>query len=113
MVHYYYISREKFISILSHVSNKHAWDTSHHFHHCEHEHLDDSEDREWLIAGSAAHKALQEVILSKKLLQDVEHLSEFCHTGTLETYHSMMTKYLPKRVHFQYEGIMIEVALYC
>jgi hypothetical protein len=89
------------------VCNKHSWETSIHFKQCEHQPLDDNEDIEWLTAGSAPHKAVQDVILSKKLLKDVEHLSGFCHTGALETYHSMMTKYMPKRVHYRYEGILI------
>ena len=43
--------------------------------------------------GSQAHQALKEAVLDKKLLNDIGHLTLFCHTGNLEAYHVMLTKY--------------------
>ena len=55
----------------------------------------------WLKSGSSAPVALEEVVSDKKLLKDVEKLTEFHHTGALEVFHSMMLKYLPKQKHFR------------
>jgi hypothetical protein len=49
--------------------------------------------------GSKAHNALKEVVLNKRLRNDIKYLSEFCHTGNL-VYHSLLLKYVPKRQEF-------------
>ena len=33
------------------------------------------------------------------------------HTGTLESYHSLLLKYCPKRLHFSYEGMYARTEL--
>lgn len=35
----------------------------------------------------------------------------FCHTGALETYHSMMLKYCPKRLEFEYASMVSSTQL--
>ena len=65
----------------------------------------------WLTPGSAAHIALEEVISNKKLLKDLAKLTEFHHTGELESYHSLITKYVPKREHFSYKGMIARTQL--
>ena len=47
----------------------------------------------------------EDVVTSQKLLKDLAKLTEFHHTGQLEFYHSLMTKYVPKREHFSYNGM--------
>ena len=32
-------------------------------------------------------------------------MTAFCHTGALEVFHSLLTKYVPKRKHFSFEGM--------
>ena len=39
---------------------------------------------------------------NKKLLKDLAKLTEFHHTGELESYHSLTTKYAPKHEYFCY-----------
>ena len=39
-------------------------------------------------------------------MKDLAKLTEFNHTDELESYHSLMTKYAPKREHFCYNGMM-------
>ena len=65
----------------------------------------------WLEAGSPAHVALEEVVTNNKLLKDIGKLTEFHHTGQLESYHSLMTKYVPKREHFRYNGMVARTQL--
>ena len=47
----------------------------------------------------------------KKLLRDLGKLTEFHHTGGLQSYHSLMTKYVPKREHFCYNGMVARTQL--
>ena len=105
--------REKWVSILHHVRNKHSWTGSKKFKKCAHPRLNRREIRKkcWLKEGSAAYVALEEVVLKPKLLKDIAKLSDFCHTGSLEVYHSMMQKYCPKRQHFCYKGMVARTQL--
>ena len=47
----------------------------------------------WLQLGSAACNALKSVVLDKRLLSDIPHLTELKHSGNLEVCHSLMLKY--------------------
>ena len=39
-------------------------------------------------------------MLDKDLLKDLSKLTESCHTGQIEVFHSLINKYSPKRQHF-------------
>ena len=65
----------------------------------------------WLKKGSPALVALEDVVTNQKLLKDLAKLTEFHHTGQLESYHSPMTKYVPKREHFSYNGMVARTQL--
>ena len=67
--------------------------------------------KRWLRPGSPAHEALKEVVFDKNLLKDVQQLTLSCHTASLEVYHSVQTKYLPKRQHFWYKGMVARTQL--
>ena len=54
----------------------------------------------WLEAGSSAVKAVEKVVLDKNLLKALDLLAQFCHTGEIEVFHSLILKYYPKRQHF-------------
>jgi len=105
--------REKWVSVLHHVRNKHSWNDAEIFLQCAHPRLNRREVRRkcWLEPGSAAYVALEEVVLKPKLLKDLAKLTNFCHTGGLEVYHSMMLKYCPKRQHFSYKGMVARTQL--
>lgn len=105
--------REKWKSVIHHVANKHSWRDAEVFHKCAHPRLNRREVRTkcWLKAGSPAHVALEEVILQPKLLNDLAKLTDFCHTGGLEVYHSLVLKYCPKREHFSYKGMVARTQL--
>jgi len=97
---------EKWISILHHITNVHRWHTCELFHTCDHPPLsqDEARKKKWLKSGSPSHKLLQDIVLDKKLLTALEKLTMFCHTGSLEVYHSVYNKYMPKRQHFSFSG---------
>ena len=67
--------------------------------------------KKWLTSNSPAHNALKEVVFNKTLLKDIRNLNEFCHTGNLEVYHSLMTKYCPKRHEFDTVQMAARTAL--
>ncbi|RMX47325.1 hypothetical protein pdam_00021015, partial [Pocillopora damicornis] len=62
-------------------------------------------------SGSSAHNALKEVVFDKNQLKDIQQLTLCCHTGNLEVYHSLQTKYAPKRQHFSYSGMVARTQL--
>ena len=105
--------REKWKSIMHHVTHKHSWQDSEVFHQCAHPRLSHREARRkcWLEPGSPAHVALEEVVLQPKLLKDLARATDFCHTGGLEVYHSMTLKYCPKREHFSFKGMVARTQL--
>ncbi|CAC5422193.1 unnamed protein product [Mytilus coruscus] len=58
-----------------------------------------------------AYAALEKVVTDKLILRDRRQLDLFCHTGALETYHSMMLKYWPKRLEFEYASMVARTQL--
>ncbi|XP_063060604.1 uncharacterized protein LOC134453783 [Engraulis encrasicolus] len=103
---------EKWVSVIHHVTNRHDWPGNRHYHSCAHDHLDDDSQRSklWLQPGSEGHQALVTTVKDKRLLKDLEHLTKCIHTTSLEVYHSMYLKYLPKRTHFGYD-VMVHASM--
>ena len=100
--------REKWLIVLFHVQNIHQWRTSKQFLKCEHRRLTKKEvkAKEWLTADSEAFKALQSIVTHKNILNDLKYLTRFLHTGILEIYHALYNKWVPKRQHFSYLGMV-------
>ena len=67
--------------------------------------------KEWISPNSEAFKALQKIVSSKNILNDLTHLTKFCHTGVLEADHSLYNKWAPKRQHFSYTGMITQSQL--
>ena len=101
--------REKWSSSAHNIVNVHSWNGE-LMTHCDHDETV-SDDTAWLTLDSEAHRALKSVVLDKRLLKDIGKLSDFCHTGDLETYHSVLLKYAPKRQHFSYGGMQTRLQL--
>ena len=104
---------EKWTSVVHHVVNKHCWTGCKKFKKCEHDRLTRTQRKNtsWLTPGSPAHVALEEVVMNKRLLKDLCKLTDFCHTGDLEVFHSLFVKYCPKRQHFSYDGMVARARL--
>jgi uncharacterized Fe-S cluster protein YjdI len=107
------VMKEKWLSIIHHVSNKHSWRGCTHFKKCVHHRPSRREKKQvpWLKPGSPALVPIDEVVNNKRLLKDMEKLTEFCHTGELEVFLSIMLKYLPKRNHFSYRCMLARTRL--
>lgn len=65
----------------------------------------------WVHEKSHEIQILKSIIFEKSFLADLNHISEYCHTGALESYHNERLKYTPKRVHFSFKGMMIRSML--
>ncbi len=80
------VLKEKWISVIHHVTNRHDWPGNRHYHQCAHEPLDETNQRRklWLKPGSEAHNALVKVVEHKRLLKDLDHLTKCIHTTQLE-----------------------------
>ena len=104
---------EKWTSIAHHATNKHSWGGCKKFKKCAHHKLTKREMKSvpWIKPGSPSHKALQEVVFKKRFLNDLTKLTEFHQTGQLEVFDSLMLKYLPKRQHFPYQGMVARTQL--
>ena len=110
------VLREKRLSMLEHIVNKHSWKSSPKFQFvkkCGHAAMSKREKKSitWLKKGSPALVALEDVVTNQKLLKDLAKLTEFHHTGQLESYHFLMTKYVPEREHFSYNGMVARTQL--
>jgi len=98
--------REKWKSVVHHIVNKHKWTCNILFHQCGYWRIPSSQAKNicLLKPGTPSHLALEEVVLNTKLLKDLAKLTDFCYTGKIEVYHSMMLKYCSKQEHFLYIG---------
>ena len=105
--------KEKWLSLLQHICNKHRWTGSRLFHKCAHQPLSREEqaDVAWLDRKGEAFKALHSVVTDKRLLNALPHVTKFCHTGEIEVFHSMLLKYCPKRQHFHYDAMKARLLL--
>ena len=100
--------RERWISVLFHIQNNHRWTGHEKFQKCVHPCLTkkQAKAKEWLSPKSEAFEALQNIVLDKKVLEDLSYLTKFCHTGVLKIYHSLYNKWAPTRQHFSYLGML-------
>ena len=80
------VLKEKWMSVIHHVTNRHDWPGNRHYHQCAHEALDTDTQRKkiWLRPGCEAHSALVKIVKDKRLLKDLEHVTQCIHTTSLE-----------------------------
>ena len=80
------VLKEKWVSVIHHVTNRHDWPGNRHYHCCAHEPLDETSQRSklWLQPGSEGHQALVKTVKDKRLVKDLGHLTKCIHTTSLE-----------------------------
>ena len=90
--------KERWISIIFHISNRHKWVGYEHFHRCVHPKLKAKRSKKWIKEGTKAYCEVERIVKKKKTLKDLRHCTEFRHSGNLEVYHYVFLKYCPKRI---------------
>ncbi|XP_063049438.1 uncharacterized protein LOC134445044 isoform X2 [Engraulis encrasicolus] len=105
--------KRRWTSLLYHIRGVHTWEQDGRRWACPHPPLssDEQKMKRWLREDSDAFKGLQTIVEEKRLLKDLDHMTHFKHTGSLEVYHSMMLKYMPKRLHFDYNTMVARTQL--
>ncbi|XP_056407077.1 uncharacterized protein LOC130298188 [Hyla sarda] len=101
-------------SVLDHVRDIHTWeDDNSQYTSCKHAVLDEEVEtpKKWLDEEGASFEALKKMIKDNRLQKDLRQISYFCHTGDLEVFHSALTKYRPKRLHFSANGMIARTQL--
>ena len=65
--------REKWISVLFHIQNKHRWTGCKKFKKCQHPRMTKKQikAKEWISPKSEAYEALQNIVLDAKVLKDL------------------------------------------
>ncbi|XP_028392995.1 uncharacterized protein LOC114517456 [Dendronephthya gigantea] len=97
--------KDKWIGILHHVVDEHAWVLEEGVNggKCEHDPLNESERKKpWLKKESSAHKALAKIILDTRFLNTLVYYVNFRLTGFLESFHNVILMYAPKRHAYSY-----------
>ena len=69
------------------------------FHKCVYRQLD--QERKRLKTHSPLLLTLKNVVEKKKILEDINYLSKFCHAESLKIFHSILNKYFRKKLHFK------------
>ncbi|KAK7916712.1 hypothetical protein WMY93_012473 [Mugilogobius chulae] len=83
--------------VLHHVTGVHEW----YFGACRHASLDEeSQTKEWITKGSAAHHRLQQIVLDARWLKNVPKYLSFRSTAELESFHNHILMYASKRFSF-------------
>ena len=105
--------REKWITILFHIQDKHEWTGRKMFSKYAHQKLTKKQvkAKEWISPKPDAFEALQSIVLCKNTLKYLEHFTQFCQIEVLEVYHALYNKWDPKRQHFSYVGCSLEANL--
>ncbi|KAG8598033.1 hypothetical protein GDO81_002475 [Engystomops pustulosus] len=94
------VLRELWQSVLMHVTDRHNWDHGEIYHACFHRPLTKLEHdcQPWIKENSEPYHALYDVVMNPKVLKDLDHLSQFLHTGEMEVYYHFVSKYKPRKV---------------
>lgn len=105
--------KEKWLSIIYHSANVHEWTGNTLYHQCSHPPIPNDEPKEykWLTPGSAAHHELKSIVQDSSLLNDLDPLSVFCHTGEIEFFHSMVLKYRSRQHNFGMDAVVARTQL--
>nr|XP_034319558.1 uncharacterized protein LOC117687331 [Crassostrea gigas] len=92
---------EIWCGIVHHVVNEHTWDisySSNFFGACQCKHGTLQVDhKEWMKKGSPPHKALVQIVFSKRFLKAIPYYLNFRSTAELENFNNLILMYSGKR----------------
>lgn len=96
--------QQMWMSVLEHITNKHNFKKKFaKYPQCAHKPYSKAKSRrkKWIDRKSDAFVAIEKVVLDKKNLKDMAHLTKPYHTGSLEVFHSLLNSYASKRQEFE------------
>lgn len=99
--------KDVWFGVIHHVCNEHVWVES----QCLHGPLETKEPKTFLDKTSKSVEKLRSVVFDPKFLSNIECYTKFRHTGAIENFNSMLTKYAPKRLAFDYPYFLCRIAL--
>ncbi|XP_068135336.1 uncharacterized protein [Hyperolius riggenbachi] len=116
ITHFYWCSRtccgreelfkEKWESLLHHITNEHSWIEGDEEKGCEHGPLTEGQQTNtWLDRRSPAFQALSEFVYNPKFEEDIPHLVYYCQTGFLETFQSPILKFCQKSIEYSIDTV--------
>ncbi|KAM4696150.1 uncharacterized protein WCC33_014890 [Rhinophrynus dorsalis] len=99
--------RERWLSLLTHIVDKHEWYGAKLYPACVHKPLTPYQHscHPWLKRRTPAFHALREMVVNPQMIMDLSHLSQFYHTGEIEVYRSFILKYRPKTMHLKMDAM--------
>ncbi|XP_070580633.1 uncharacterized protein [Ptychodera flava] len=114
--HFWYAAKESkgserkmkaiWFGILHHVVNEHEWllNIDGTYGKCAHSPLtEENQQRPWIQKGSPAHVALKGIVEDKRFLRTFSYYVNFRHSGFVESFHSHLLMYAPKRHAYTFE----------
>eukprot|EP00112_Aurelia_sp_Birch-Aquarium-sp1_P012866 Seg2710.2 transcript_id=Seg2710.2/GoldUCD/mRNA.D3Y31 product="hypothetical protein" protein_id=Seg2710.2/GoldUCD/D3Y31 len=99
--------KDSWFGVVHHVCNEHEWAES----QCKHGPLTELEPKTYLSKNSKALEKLRSVVFDPKFISNLSYNTKFRHTGNVENFNSMLTKYAPKRNAFDYRYFIGRMAL--
>ncbi|XP_031748737.1 RNA pseudouridylate synthase domain-containing protein 1 isoform X2 [Xenopus tropicalis] len=97
--------REKWQSLLMHITNRHKSDSSIVCHACRHKALNRClRSLPWIKKWTPAFHALREVVLSSNLTKDMARFSQFSLGKDILLYRRLLKKYRPSDVRFRMDS---------
>jgi len=94
---------QMWLSLLHHVTNRHKFSKKYpNYPKCAHKRYtkEESLKKKWIVKDSPAYVALEKVICNKTNLKEMHHLTNPYHTGSVESFNSLINMYAPKRQEF-------------
>ena len=100
--------KEKWLSLLYHITHKHRWENSEYLKSASTKNQLKKEraSKPFLKARPSTFIALKMLVKEKSLRNDLKYPTTFNHTGTLKVYYSLYNKYCSKPLHFSYEDVI-------
>lgn len=99
----------KWKSLVNHIQNVHEHDNP-LFPKCVHPISTSTDGNEWLKPGSVVLNRVEKMLLNKRILEDVSKLSTN-HQTSLESFHNMIPRFVPKSVNFQFTEMLCRLYL--
>ncbi|XP_030269578.1 uncharacterized protein LOC115579945 isoform X2 [Sparus aurata] len=100
----------KWTSVINHLQDIHTHDDP-LYPKCSHAPRVSKDKEKWLKAGTPVLYKLEKLFTGKRVLKDVSKLSPHHQTSSLEAYHSVVIRFVPKSVPFPFLGMLCRLYL--